>query len=141
MTRLTNYNEAFWGEEFTSTAGFDVLARHNSDQKRFCKDFEEYLRNRSKLEQEYSKGLSQLCKSMKDRNPLGELDKAWNTMISEVESSQKAHETASSSLYQQADNVKRLYRELTVRRDTIEERVKHFHSQKCYQFKTVQSVS
>ncbi|XP_076457654.1 proline-serine-threonine phosphatase-interacting protein 2-like isoform X2 [Babylonia areolata] len=137
---MNQYNQGFWGEDFNGTAGFDALCRHNTELKRFLKDFDEYLRNRSKLEQEYSKGLMQLNKSLKERTPMGELDRAWNYMVSEAHSSQQAHESASAALTQRAEGVKRKCRELTARRDTIEERVRQFHSLKYAQYKVVQSL-
>ncbi|KAK7095734.1 hypothetical protein V1264_005105 [Littorina saxatilis] len=142
MTRLTHYSEAFWGLEYTSTAGYDALSKHNSEQKKFLHDCEEYLRKRSKIEMDYGKALGSLTKNMKERsNPCGVLEVAWNTLRGELENCKQAHDEAGMFFTQHAEETKRFSREVTARRDNMEDRLKKIQSQKASLHKSAVSLS
>lgn len=140
MTKLTRYEEAFWGPEFAGTAGFDVLSSHNNEQKKCLQEFEEYLRKRAKIETEYSTSIGKLCKSIKEQNVVGILDKAWKCLKMELDSLRQTHETAASFFQQHAEDTKRFQKDLTARRDAIEDRVKRVQNQKNSQYQRVQAL-
>lgn len=140
MTKLTQYVEAFWGPEFLSTAGSDALSKHNTEEKKFLQDFEEYLRKRSKMELEYSKALGQLARSLKDRTAVGVLESAWNCLHAELDACRQSHDDAGYFFAQHAEETKRFYKDITSRRDAVEDRLKRVQNQKSSQFKNVTSL-
>ncbi|XP_025081202.1 proline-serine-threonine phosphatase-interacting protein 2-like [Pomacea canaliculata] len=140
MNKTTSYTQAFWGTEFTSTAGFDTLARHNYEQRKFLQEYEEYLRKRSKMELEYSKSLTQLSKSMKDYNVGGVLGEAWQCLKGELENRQQTHQEAGLFFTQHAEETRRFCRDLTSRRDSMEERIKKLQNQKNSQYNKLMTL-
>ncbi|XP_076439035.1 proline-serine-threonine phosphatase-interacting protein 2-like [Babylonia areolata] len=141
MTKLTQYAEAFWGTDFLSTSGSDTLSKHNTEEKKFLQDFEEYLRKRSKMELEYSKSLAQLSRSLKDRPVVGVLEASWNCLRGELDTCRQSHEEAGLFFAHHAEETKRFCKDIVNRRESVEGRLKKVQNQKSTMYKNMMSLN
>ncbi|XP_071098954.1 proline-serine-threonine phosphatase-interacting protein 2-like isoform X3 [Haliotis cracherodii] len=134
MTRLSQYSEAFWGPDFTSTAGFEVLAQRMKDGRHMCKEFEEYLKQRYEMENKYFKDLLKLEKNMKTKEDVGVLEKSWNKLKQEVEKMVQIHQDAAVNFQKQMEDVKKFNEAQTAKKKAAEENLKKYQSNKNSQY-------
>ncbi|KAK6172895.1 hypothetical protein SNE40_016465 [Patella caerulea] len=130
MSKMTSFNEAFWGTDYLSTSGFDTMVKRVLDGKSLCKDMEGYFKQRAKMEADYSKSLASLSKSLKSRDNIGQLEVSWNALRQEMDVAMKIHADASHFFSQLADETRKFIEEGNSKRKPAEEKMK-----KCHQVK------
>ncbi|KAK0064645.1 proline-serine-threonine phosphatase-interacting protein 2 [Biomphalaria pfeifferi] len=134
------YENVFWGEDLSSVKGYEVLVQRNSDSKKILNDLEEYLKKRSRLELDYSKSLSGLARTFRQRDDMGVLEATMTLLKTELDSMANYHNKASISFQQHADNVKKFKEDQTNRRKLCEDNLNKIQNSKLSQLKiTVQS--
>ncbi|ESO94005.1 hypothetical protein LOTGIDRAFT_105043 [Lottia gigantea] len=134
------FNNSFWGEDFTSSHGFDTLLNRLLDGKALCKDMETYLKARSKLELEYSKNLSKLNQSLKFKGVVGQLEYSWDTFREELVQMTKVHEDSGRYFHELDTETRRFIDENSMKRKEISERTKKSHQQKITLYNKTQSL-
>lgn len=92
MSKSKSFQDAFWGSEFCSSAGFDALKKRVRDGRASCKSYCESLRQRSKAEDDYSKSLLRSCKAMQEwSEPGATMMEAISSLRTESEKIAYAH--------------------------------------------------
>ncbi|KAH9507891.1 hypothetical protein Btru_053132 [Bulinus truncatus] len=153
-----SYENMFWGGDLSSTKGYEALVKRNSESKKLLNDLEEYLKKRSKLESDYSKSLSSLGRSFKQREDFGYvlsksyttshiyaalcnvLEVTLNLLKTDLDSKANFHSKAANSFQQHAESVKKFKEDQTNRRKEYEESLNKMQISKLTQLnKTVQS--
>ncbi|KAH9507889.1 proline-serine-threonine phosphatase interacting protein [Bulinus truncatus] len=135
-----SYENMFWGGDLSSTKGYEALVKRNYESKKMLNDLEEYLKKRSKLESDYSKSLSSLGRSFKQREDFGVLEVTLNLLKTDLDSMANFHSKAANSLNQHAESVKKFKEDQTNRRKEYEESLNKIQISKLTQLnKTVQS--
>lgn len=102
----TGYASKFLSTDFTSSAGFDTLVKRMEDGKATCRSVENFLRLRSKCDEDYSKALCKISRNMTEFNEAGTLNEAWIWMKAETDKMSRVHADASLLL---ADAATKLY--------------------------------
>ena len=57
-----DYTNSFWENDFLSQTGFETLSTHMKEGQKSCKWLEDYLKQRAKAEEEYSKALCKISR-------------------------------------------------------------------------------
>lgn len=98
MNRRDTFADSFWGTDFQSTAGYDVLKRHIKEGKQTCVAFEQFLKLRAKAEEDYGKSLQKACKVSPETQEIGTLRTAWDYLKEQNERIAQMHLEASAQL-------------------------------------------
>ncbi|CAH1788186.1 unnamed protein product [Owenia fusiformis] len=125
MAPVTSFADVFWGGDFCSTQGFETICRRMKEGRSSTKDFEDFLKQRLKIEQEYSKALVKLGKSSSASNELGSMREAWDCLRSETEKIGLAHVELALCLQEQTERLNKFSEQQKAERKRIEEKVKH----------------
>ncbi|KAH9507893.1 hypothetical protein Btru_053134 [Bulinus truncatus] len=136
-----SYENIFWGGDLSSTKGYEALVKRNSESKKMLNDLEEYLKKRSKLESDYSKSLSSLGRSFKQREDFGVLEVTLNLLENRVGlHGQLSYERLVNSFPATCRNCRKKFKEdQTNRRKEYEESLNKMQISKLTQLnKTVQ---
>lgn len=99
-----SFVENFWVEDINSTAGFDVLSNRMRDGRKLCKEIDDYLRQRSKIEAQYVKELQKLNKQ-DNKEDLGGLEMAWKEMKQQTERIAHHHDVAAKHFLNIANEI------------------------------------
>ncbi|CAC5361944.1 PSTPIP1 [Mytilus coruscus] len=99
-----SFVENFWVEDINSTAGFDVLSNRMRDGRKLCKEIDDYLRQRSKIEAQYAKELQKLNKQ-DNKEDLGGLEMAWKEMKQQTERIAHHHDVAAKHFLNIANEI------------------------------------
>ncbi|XP_028399506.1 proline-serine-threonine phosphatase-interacting protein 2-like [Dendronephthya gigantea] len=135
MTK-TRFVDCFWGSDFNSTTGFDVLCKRVKDGRQMCVDYEEFIKQRAEAEERYGKALLKLAKTGENGVEIGTLRQSWDVLRQETESMGRAHLEFSQQLIDQIDREVREFREdQKNKRKPIEENVKKLQKEKrnCFE--------
>ncbi|XP_015759730.1 PREDICTED: proline-serine-threonine phosphatase-interacting protein 1-like [Acropora digitifera] len=122
---MVTFANCFWGADFNSTAGFDVLCKRMRDGKQMCQDFEEFLRQRADAEEKYGKSLIRIAESAKGKEEIGTLKESWEVLRTETENMGKLHVSLAHQLMENLEHIVRDFRESQrEKRKKVEESVK-----------------
>ncbi|XP_048749624.2 proline-serine-threonine phosphatase-interacting protein 2-like isoform X2 [Ostrea edulis] len=139
MTRITQYVDAFWDPEFTSSRGFEILCKRNKEIRKVSKELEDYYKERAKAELSYSKAIQALVRKLDGKEELGDLGKAVRELKIQTERIGRSHEEA-------GNNFQILYNELNKFDDDqksikqqIEDRTKSSQNDKIQKYKSCMS--
>ncbi|XP_068743904.1 proline-serine-threonine phosphatase-interacting protein 1-like [Montipora capricornis] len=122
---MTTFGTCFWGTDFNSTAGFDVLCERMRDGKQMCQDFEEFLRQRADAEEKYGKSLIRIATNAKGKEEIGTLKESWEILKAETENMGKLHLSLAHQLTEQLEQCVRDFRETQrEKRKRVEESMK-----------------
>ncbi|BFZ24266.1 hypothetical protein BsWGS_27305 [Bradybaena similaris] len=139
MTYKT-YADVFWGGDLRSLAGYVALTQRNQESKKMCQELEEYLKKRSKVEEDYSKAMQNLAKCFKPRDEIGVIEATLNKFKVELDIISICHHGASVFYQQQSETVKKFKDDQTVKRKAVEESLNKAQNFKIAQLnKTVQA--
>ncbi|KAL9985653.1 hypothetical protein ACROYT_G008079 [Oculina patagonica] len=134
---MTKFTDCFWGTDFNSSAGFDVLAKRMKDGKQMCQDFEDFIRQRADAEEKYGKALMKLAESAKGREEIGTLRESWEVIKTETENMGKVHISLAQQLIEELEQCVRNFREMQRnKRKPVEEAVKRAQRNKRTCFDT-----
>ena len=59
---IGSFKGGFWESDFVSHSGFTTLSNHMKDGQKSTKMLEDYFKQRSKVEEDYSKSLLKISK-------------------------------------------------------------------------------
>ncbi|CAG5120821.1 unnamed protein product [Candidula unifasciata] len=139
MTYKT-YADVFWGGDLRSVSGYAALTQRNQESKKMCQELEEYLKKRSKVEEDYSKALQNLAKCFKPREEIGVIEATLNKMKVELEILSQCHHGASVFYQHQSEAARKFKEDQAARRKALEESLNKAQSSKIQQLnKTVQA--
>lgn len=125
LSEMVTFANCFWGADFNSTAGFDVLCKRMRDGKQMCQDFEEFLRQRADAEEKYGKSLIRIAESAKGKEEIGTLKESWEVLRTETENMGKLHVSLAHQLMENLEHIVRDFRESQrEKRKKVEESVK-----------------
>lgn len=123
MNRKSTFADSFWGSDFQSTAGYDVLKKHIKEGKQTCMAFEQFLKARAKAEEEYGKNLQKACRASPETQETGTLRAAWDHLKEQTERIAQIHLEASLHLNDSAtrlnDFVRRQKSERTPKENSL----------------------
>lgn len=108
---MEKFANSFWGTDFCSTAGFDVLAKRLREGKQMCKDFEEYMEKRARIEKDYGDSLIRLAKNSSGKDEIGTLRESWDTLKHETESSGRIHHGLAQKILDEIHHTVKEFRE------------------------------
>ncbi|XP_065672975.1 proline-serine-threonine phosphatase-interacting protein 2 isoform X3 [Hydra vulgaris] len=77
---VKKFEDNFWDLDFNGTLGYDTLLLRLKEGKKFCDSFTDFLRNRSKLEDDYGKNLIKLSQSGANIDESGSLKASWDSI-------------------------------------------------------------
>ncbi|XP_003388698.1 PREDICTED: proline-serine-threonine phosphatase-interacting protein 1-like [Amphimedon queenslandica] len=125
----------FWGSDFCSTQGYDVLVKRLKEGKQVLVDYEEYLEKRAKIEKQYAEEIVKLAKNTSGKDELGTMKKCWDQIRAETETTGRLHMQLSLRLQDEVLKSVRDFRnqQKEVRKKT-EDTVKRsaVHKKNCY---------
>ncbi|XP_074644142.1 proline-serine-threonine phosphatase-interacting protein 1-like isoform X2 [Tubulanus polymorphus] len=126
-TRLV---DSFWGTDFCSTAGIEALSTRLKDGNKTLKDFEDYLKQRKKIEDEYAKSMMKLVGSMGGKQELGTLRNSWEALKDCLEDIAHCHFEIEKALDEEISRVNKLAERQRTERQSEEDKVGKAHNKK-----------
>ena len=98
MTRL-QFVDGFWDKDFLGNRGFEILCQRLKCGKKMCKEIDEYIKERIKAEQVYSKTLLSAVKKLTIFEDMGDLGRAVLQLQRETDKTLCVHELAAKQLF------------------------------------------
>lgn len=139
MTRTSQYVDAFWEPDFTSTRGYDILTKRNKDIRKVSKELEDYYKERVKAEQNYSKAIQTLVRKLEGKEELGDLGKALRELKLQTERIGRSHEEAGNSFQMLYNELSKFNDEQKSLKQQVEERTKSSQNDKLQKYKACMS--
>ncbi|XP_071179004.1 proline-serine-threonine phosphatase-interacting protein 2-like isoform X1 [Mytilus edulis] len=93
MTRL-KFVDGFWEADFLGVRGYEILCQRLKSGKKMCKELDEFLKERIKAEQAYSKALSIAVKKIGNPEEMGDLGRSILQLQRETEKMSAVHDLA-----------------------------------------------
>lgn len=59
---MSDYKDRFWEADFLTQTGLEILLARMKNGRITCKELEEYLKQRAKIEEEYGKQLLKIAR-------------------------------------------------------------------------------
>ncbi|XP_064633476.1 proline-serine-threonine phosphatase-interacting protein 1-like isoform X1 [Lineus longissimus] len=140
MTRITKFVDAFWGTDFCSTAGFDVLHKRVKEGRQVCKDLEEFLKQRAKIEEDYGKALLKLSHTTGGKVEIGTSRSSWENLKQQMERVSQVHINLGMTIMEQVTRVNSLVEKHKEKRKLIEETLKKYQSAKKSLYRKTQDL-
>ncbi|KAI0227721.1 Proline-serine-threonine phosphatase-interacting protein 1 [Lamellibrachia satsuma] len=88
--------------DFKGSTGFEVLVKKLKDGRQMCKDFEDFLRQRAKIEDTYSKDLHKLAQTQGGNTETGSLRVSWDSMRAHLDKVSQEHSELSKVIAEAA---------------------------------------
>ena len=127
MGRHRRFVDNFWVEDLNNTVGFDVLSQRMREGRKLCKEIEEYLKQRSKIEAQYSKDLQKLNKDTHKEDISG-LDKSWRELKLQTENMCHAHDIAAKHFMKLSTEISAFNFEQKRLTKEVEDKVSKLHN-------------
>ncbi|XP_038077950.1 proline-serine-threonine phosphatase-interacting protein 1-like [Patiria miniata] len=121
---MSRFVDSFWDTDFNSTNGYDVLLKRMKDGREMCKDYEEFLKQRSKAEESFGKTLLKISRTSGGKEEIGTLKTAWSEVITQTENCGQSHIDISVRLTEEAKKVEDFRETQKERRRKHEECIK-----------------
>merc|ERR1719507_2553559 len=119
----------FWNVDMGNFAGFEVLVKRVKDGRAVCKEYTEFLRQRSLIEEQYGKALVKLAKSAAGREEISLVRPAWESARTHTEMVGLNHIQASNQLVGEVGRIMDLMDTGRERRKWAEEAVRTLQAQ------------
>jgi len=95
---IKTFKHNFWNGEIGNFLGFEILVKRAKDGRGLCKEYIEFIRQRSVIEEQYGKALLKLAKSSWGTEEIGGVRCIWESLKNHTESVGLAHSKAVSHL-------------------------------------------
>lgn len=126
-----NFRSNFWESDFASQNGFDTLAQHIKEGQKSCKWVEDYLRNRAKLEEEFSRKLIQISKQERSSNSdFGTMKTTIDQFRAQTELEATFHQNFGSKLLEESQRLTEFREKQRDERKKIEDKMHRTNKQK-----------
>ncbi|XP_033127327.1 proline-serine-threonine phosphatase-interacting protein 1-like isoform X2 [Anneissia japonica] len=128
---MSRFVDNFWDAEFNSSQGFDVLMKRLHDGRETCKEYEKFLKERAKVEEQYARNLIRLTKNVSSKEEIdGTLRRSFDEVISQTEVMGNSHNSMHQRLMEEAKKVEEFRETQREVRKKEEEQVKRIQIQK-----------
>lgn len=127
--RGLKYVDSFWNSDINSSDGFDALKSRMRDGRKLCKDIEDYLRQRAKIEAQFAKELQKLARSTtSDIKDEGQLENAWKILKKQTENISAAHDSAGTDFGKLASEISSFNDEQKQKTKAVEDKITKLHN-------------
>jgi len=92
------FKHNFWNADIGNFQGFEVIVKRLKDGRSVCKEYVEFLRQRSIIEEQYGKSLIKLAKTASSRDEISSVRPAWDSVKNHTEAVGLNHVQASNQL-------------------------------------------
>jgi len=95
---VKSFKNYFWNADIGNFQGFEVIVKRLKDGRSVCKEYVEFLRQRSIIEEQYGKSLIKLAKTASSRDEISSVRPAWDSVKNHTEAVGLNHVQASNQL-------------------------------------------
>jgi len=95
---VKSFRKNFWNVDIGNFQGFEMVVKRLKDGRTVCKDYLEFLRQRSLIEEQYGKALVKLAKTAASRDEISLVRPAWDSVRNHTETVGLNHVQASNQL-------------------------------------------
>eukprot|EP00090_Calanus_glacialis_P014141 TRINITY_DN2281_c0_g1_i1.p1 TRINITY_DN2281_c0_g1~~TRINITY_DN2281_c0_g1_i1.p1 ORF type:complete len:554 (-),score=87.29 TRINITY_DN2281_c0_g1_i1:284-1945(-) len=95
---VKSFKNNFWNADIGNFQGFEVIVKRLKDGRSVCKEYVEFLRQRSLIEEQYGKALIKLAKTTSSRDEISSVRPAWDSVKNHTEAVGLNHVQASNQL-------------------------------------------
>lgn len=140
MTRGLTFSEAFWDSDIIGTYGWDILCKRMKEGKKVCNDVAHYLKDRAKVEADYSKALQNLARKADGKEETGVLGDSWRALKAQTERIAHAHEEASTCFTSLMEEITKFNDDQTKLKKQTEENVRRYIQSKKNEYNKTMSL-
>ncbi|XP_023332653.1 proline-serine-threonine phosphatase-interacting protein 1 [Eurytemora carolleeae] len=126
---LKSFKTHFWNSEVGNYSGFSELVKHCNQGRILSKEYIEFLRQRSQIEDQYGKALQKLAKTSCGGEELVGGRKLWESLKNHTETVGLAHSQASLQLENELVNLAEYLEEGMEKKRWSEENVRSLQAQ------------
>jgi len=124
-----SFKNNFWNPDYGNFQGFEVLVKRLKDGRSVCKEYVDFLRQRSLIEEQYGKALIKLAKSVKSRDEISQVRPAWDRVTAHTEAVGLNHVQASNQLAAEVTRISEFMESSQDKRKWAEEGVRTLQAQ------------
>jgi len=95
---VKSFKNNFWNADIGNFHGFEVIVKRLKDGRSVCKEYVEFLRQRSLIEEQYGKALIKLAKTSSSGDEISSVRPAWDSVKNTTEAVGLNHVQASNQL-------------------------------------------
>nr|CAB3265254.1 proline-serine-threonine phosphatase-interacting protein 1 [Phallusia mammillata] len=133
------FRGAFWEADFLSQTGFETLVNHMKEGQRSCKWVEDYLKQRAKAEEEYSKSLLKISRIERGASECTTLRKTLDEFRAEAETEATLHATLSQKISEETAKLTEFREKQKEERKRHEDTVHRAHKNKADLYRKMQA--